>query len=163
MSKVIFLDVDGVLNDIHTSSITPNGYIGLDKKFILQLKRIVDATNADIVLTSDWKFEFTTDSCDEDSAELDGKYLCLRLSQHDLHIKARTKDNSVGTDRQSRRGSGIRRYIQENKVTDFVILDDIFFEDFTDELKDHFVWTENTALNEEKANKAIAILNGTFL
>merc|ERR1719316_623635 len=45
MSKVIFLDVDGVIN-------IPRG---MDKKLITNLKGIVDDTGAKIVLSSDWR------------------------------------------------------------------------------------------------------------
>lgn len=46
--KVLFLDVDGVLN-------IPFGSASLNKTFIQRLKRIIEATNCKIVLSSDWR------------------------------------------------------------------------------------------------------------
>lgn len=51
--KVIFLDIDGVLNDNNTKSISPNGFTFVDTSKILRLKRIIDSTEAKVVLSSD--------------------------------------------------------------------------------------------------------------
>lgn len=48
MNKYIFLDIDGVL-------ITEKGYGELDVFCQLQLKNIVDVTNAKIVISSSWR------------------------------------------------------------------------------------------------------------
>ena len=53
--KVIFCDVDGVLNNESTSELTPNGYRGVSDKLIRNLRKIVDETGAKIVLSSDWR------------------------------------------------------------------------------------------------------------
>lgn len=47
LMKVIFLDIDGVLNSKGTST--------LDDTYISRLKEIVKATDAKIVLSSSWK------------------------------------------------------------------------------------------------------------
>ena len=52
--KVIFLDVDGVLNCQKTEA-KCRGFIGVDSKKVKLLKKIVDATDAKIVLSSSWK------------------------------------------------------------------------------------------------------------
>ena len=52
--KIIFLDVDGVLNSNKTEDVF-RGFIGLDYSCIRLLKEIVDATSAEIVLVSRWK------------------------------------------------------------------------------------------------------------
>ena len=52
--KIIFLDVDGVLN----CKSTPDrcyGYIGIEDEKVNHLKRIVEETSAKIVLISSWK------------------------------------------------------------------------------------------------------------
>lgn len=64
MEKIIFLDFDGVLNTEHYQRLL--SYQGkawkdeygafFDPEAVLQLRRIVDATNADIVIESSWKF-----------------------------------------------------------------------------------------------------------
>lgn len=52
--KVIFLDVDGVLN-CHSTKDKCDGYIGIDDKKVSLLKEIVDTTGAIIILVSSWK------------------------------------------------------------------------------------------------------------
>ena len=47
-------------------------------------------------------------------------------------------------------------------VTDYVILDDIWFSDFTNELVPHFVWLEHS-LTKRSADKAIKCLNGELI
>ena len=64
MNKIIFLDFDGVLNTEHYQSLLQ--YQGkpwqdeygafFDPKAVKQLKRIIDATDADIVVESSWKY-----------------------------------------------------------------------------------------------------------
>ena len=64
INKVIFLDFDGVLNTEYYQGFLM--YQGkpwqdqygafFDPEAILQLKRIIDATNADIVIESSWKY-----------------------------------------------------------------------------------------------------------
>lgn len=51
--KVIFLDIDGVLNNDHTSDspvICP--------EMVAQLKYLVEATGADLILSSSWRYDF---------------------------------------------------------------------------------------------------------
>ena len=51
MKKVIFLDVDGVLN----SSRTLHEDISLEDDLISNLKELVDKTGAKIILSSSWR------------------------------------------------------------------------------------------------------------
>ena len=54
MNKFIFMDVDGVLNNLATLRATQECF-GLDPKCLLLLKDIVDKTGAKIVLSSTWR------------------------------------------------------------------------------------------------------------
>ena len=64
MKKIIFLDFDGVLNTEHYQGLLQ--YQGkswqdkygafFDPNAVKQLKRIIDATGADIVVESSWKY-----------------------------------------------------------------------------------------------------------
>ena len=64
MSKVIFLDFDGVLNTEYQQDLLQykgkpwqDEYGALfDPNAVKQLKRIIDATNADIVVESSWRY-----------------------------------------------------------------------------------------------------------
>ena len=55
--NVIFLDIDGCCNSVHTKeflTIPPYNFTGIDDKFIKRLAHIIKYTDAKIVLTSDW-------------------------------------------------------------------------------------------------------------
>ena len=54
--KVIFTDIDGVLNEDTTPTRTKSHVLFIDKEKLLRLKRIVDATGAKIVLSSTWRY-----------------------------------------------------------------------------------------------------------
>ena len=53
--RIIFCDVDGVLNHKGCIDRSPGGFTGVVEEHILNLKRIVDETGAKIVLSSDWR------------------------------------------------------------------------------------------------------------
>lgn len=53
--KVIFLDVDGVLNHKGTRSRTESGYYFVDDEKIEILKELIDKSGAEVVLSSDWR------------------------------------------------------------------------------------------------------------
>lgn len=57
MRKIIFLDIDGVLNDRETltKKYPGSGIMGIDPYKVLLLSRIVEATGAEIVLSSSWR------------------------------------------------------------------------------------------------------------
>lgn len=50
--KIVFLDVDGVLNNCYTKERTSSNTIFVEDKKLEILKRIIDKTNAKIVLSS---------------------------------------------------------------------------------------------------------------
>lgn len=167
MSKVIFLDVDGVLNRHHerygTREKSPMGFTGVGQKHLLELRRIVEETGAYIVLSSDWKDCFYTDECNPMEADKDGVYLCKRLAENGLKIVERTDDKSEGNERSTGRGFGIRKYLKAHpEVTEYVILDDVWFFDFTKELVPHFLWLEYP-LTKRSADKAIKCLKGELI
>ena len=54
--NIIFLDIDGVLNCDTTKTYTKSGALFVEDKLIEKLKIIIDATNAKIVLSSDWRY-----------------------------------------------------------------------------------------------------------
>lgn len=51
--KVIFLDVDGVLNSDRTVRKTQSGYTFVDNRQMKNLKHIINMTGAKVVLSSD--------------------------------------------------------------------------------------------------------------
>lgn len=54
--KVIFLDIDGVLNNKETMQ-RHRGFIGIDPYLVAIFNRIILATDAKIVLSSTWRLE----------------------------------------------------------------------------------------------------------
>lgn len=146
--KIIFLDVDGVLNNWKTKELTPDKYIGIDDNLVEMLSKIVKLTGAQIVLTSDWKDDWNLQ-------KPDGVYLDNKLKKYNLEIITRTFESLA-----SRRGEGIRAYLERNKVDKYVIIDDTEFMDFTDELEERFVNTDPAlGLTLEDVQKAVKILN----
>ena len=61
--KVIFLDIDGVLNEDTTPTRTQSCALFIDQEKLLRLKRIIDATQAKIVLSSTWRYDRDDPKC----------------------------------------------------------------------------------------------------
>ena len=81
--KAIFLDIDGVLN--HSKSKD-----AIDDKCLANLKRIVEATGALIVLVSSWKsgwFKNDKEAQDDDANYLDEKFKEVSLEIYDKSSK----------------------------------------------------------------------------
>ncbi len=153
--KIIFCDVDGVLNgSVITKEKSPSGFTGVSDGLILNLKKIVDATGAAIVLSSDWRLVR-----DDREHGKDYRYLVRRLKTvAGLDISGHTDDISW-----SSRGDEIRKYLNDHpEVTGYVVLDDIPFTSFeTCNLGDHLILTnERKGLTAKDADEAIRILEG---
>ena len=150
-NKIIFLDVDGVLNSAEFSRwLWDNhekkyrGYEMLDQRAILCLQDIVFVTGAKIVLSSSWRI-----------SSLRTKQLEEQLLPYGLEIIDRTISDASGG-----RGEEVKEWLSRHpEVSHFVILDDD--DDFKDEeLKKHFVQTTfYRGLLEEHVDKAIEILS----
>lgn len=141
--KVIFLDVDGVLNSVR------DGYsLQLENDYHFEmLKKIVDATEANIVLSSSWRIGFSMHRLPE-------RNLVERLEKYGMQIMDFTPC-MAGT-----RGDEIREWLSNNEpVESFVILDD---EGDMAEFKETNLVKTNTSvgLQEKDADKAIKILKG---
>ena len=153
--KCIFLDIDGVLNNARTKSMTPDGFTGISNSLLNNLKNIVQITNAKIILTSTWKsdWDINIDNCTQT-----GIYLNKKFSQKKLYIFDKVRDASKGS---FYRGLSIIEYIKyHSNITDFVIIDDSRF-DFDEyiELKNHIVYTnELLGLTIDKVEEAIKII-----
>lgn len=152
--KVIFCDVDGVMNNKYSTERAPGGFTGVSEPLLRNLKKIVDETGAAIVLSSDWRL---TKDDPEYSENYD--YLAERLQTvAGFAIFGHTDDI-----RWSLRGDEIRKYLDDHpEVTDYVILDDIPFSSFgACNLGDHLILTnERKGLTEKDVHQAVEILNG---
>jgi len=54
-TPVVFLDVDGVLNNHHTKARNAHGCIGIDPEIVPRFRRIIHETGAAIVVSSTWR------------------------------------------------------------------------------------------------------------
>lgn len=163
--KLLFLDVDGVLNCTETRVKAPSGCIGLDDDKCERLGKIIHETHALVVLTSTWKTDWFRHPFISDLPK-DGQYLEKKLFEHGVLIYDKTEDATW-----AQRAEGILDFIKncEDEVEAFVILDDEFTLDYARMgLDKHHVKTFYSKKNPETllglqdyhVEKAVNILNG---
>lgn len=158
--KVIFLDIDGVLNcRTTTTRIAYNGFdgfVGIDPALVKNLNKLVEATKAEIVLSSTWREVYGLENTEKEmrlrgysGPKLIGKTPALSFMSRGFEIQA-------WLDGEMRRNV----FSDPNYKPTFVILDD------NDMGRDHplnskLVRTnENVGLTEEKVDEAVGMLNG---
>lgn len=162
--KVIFLDVDGVLNsyDWRLKNRDKGKEIKcLDEEAIKVLSKIVKSSGAKIVLSSSWRVREGDGYADGDRLYLNILY--QKLAKYDMNIFSRT-----GYIRKRKsRGWEIRKWLMDNKknynVLSFVIIDDD-----SDDIANHkktllpyFVKTSfKDGLLEKHVDKVLHVLNG---
>lgn len=143
--KLIFLDVDGVLNS------TCGGHF--KDRCLTELKRIVDASNAMILLISSWKAGWEKE---EKHLQDDyGNCLDQTLADYGLEIFDKSSRYS-GT-----RTVDVLDWVLRCNAESFVVLDDegAFYRHPL--IRRYCVFPAfSTGLTKEDANKAIEILNG---
>ena len=155
--KIIFLDVDGVLNTKSTKA-RCNGYIGIDENKLPFLKEIVDKTGAEIVLVSTWKEHWEKLLERKYLQDAFANQLDEKLNSVGLKVFDKTEDKRDGV--WYSRCEGILDYLAYHKVSSFVILDDFQFDYDGCDLTDNLVQTnEKDGLTPEHVKKAIEILN----
>ena len=151
--KIIFLDIDGVLNsDAYADYMLTEENVDifnedmLDERAIVQLKKIVEATGAEIVLSSSWRW--------------------YKDTRDKVHYQLRQKGiDFVDTtpreiDITMTRGAEIKAWLDDHpEVEQFVILDDDDLR-LKEYLPNHVRTTFKYGLTREKAAQAIKILNG---
>lgn len=149
MSKLIFLDIDGVLNNCDTPTIPETFTIGIDLNLVNKLKTVVESCNAEIILVSSWKGMWLSNS-------EEGIYLDRQFGLCDIYISGTTKEG------WSHRGEYIKKYIEERKnVEAFVIIDDETFDYEEQGLMEHLVQTDtSTGITDADVLTAIEILGG---
>lgn len=154
--KIIFLDIDGVLNSemYEWSRGEDRADNRIDLSRVRLLKDIVSATDAKIVLSSTWRLDWdkSPELCGED-----GEYINQCLAQYGLFIIDKTPFNSMIDDRRREILTWLSSH--RGEVESFVILDDINCG--WEELDSRVVVTEpyGYGLNEEHVKKAIKLLN----
>lgn len=158
MERIIFLDVDGVLNDNDTYEIAPYGGCGIANWHLRQLKDLVDMTGAKIVLSSDWRFNapyLRHHFPAWKTAKEDWEYLNTKFADYDLTIEDTTPFIQGAT-----RGEEIKAWLIMHKAPiAYVILDDLPFDEFTG-LTRHLIHTNaDIGLEDEDLLQAKMILD----
>lgn len=158
--KILFLDVDGVLNCATTKERTPDGYIGVCREKAAILRRIIAETGARIVLSSEWRRR---------QDNIDHLFDVLGDAMKAAHFgnTPRIEERTEGGIWMSKcRGDEIHAWLNERlwiggRATpeSFVILDD---RGDMEPHMDRLVQTSyNVGLTDEIADRVIAMLNGT--
>lgn len=147
--KVIFLDIDGVLNSKGTAS--------LDNTYIDRLRQLVKETDAKIVLSSSWKDIIYNP---DDYNESDKSMLDRLMNKEGLPFIGVLPDIN-----EDKREAEITEWLNDHKgrVESFVILDDLPYR-FIEVFPMNFVRTGGYlfgGLSDKNVEDAIEILNRT--
>ena len=146
--KVIFLDFDGVI------TIPPKWY--LQANLIKNVKKIVDATEAKIVVSSSWRMDTVKETVDT----IIGR--TKRCPRNKMLYWLIDNIYDVTHTYKGLRGQEIKDWLDEHDdVDNYVIIDDD--NDFYDEQLYHFVQTNyEDGLTEVETKRAIKVLNKLY-
>ena len=165
MKKVIFLDIDGVLNtrDWHSRMLKdiPRDEYGyaFDPVAVANLAHIIEETDAVIVISSSWKFYGVAKLREMWKVRnLPGTILDITPNtvSDEMLLNANLDEMELGVCR----GNEIKEWLSRHKgeVSIYVIIDD--FDDLLPEQENHAVFTDSLiGITEFDAEKAIRILN----
>lgn len=158
--KVIFLDVDGVLNSLDCKEHI-FGVVFVEDEKIRRLKEVIDLTGAKVVLSSTWRYgwEALEQVAEPDEGDLFDirlfEALRNRLQQHGIELLSYTE--SFG-----KRGAEIRKWVEDwngEPIESYVILDDMEPEEFPEHPGRLVGTTLAYGLEPEHVRRAINILN----
>ena len=151
--KVLFLDIDGVLN-YNGCRERVDGYYFVNDDKILLLKQILDATDAKVVLSSTWRLGWIEGW---ESHKIHFEKLRDKLAEYDIHFLSRTPVLKDGY-----RGKEIDDWLQHwtgEPIESFVIIDD------DADMKPYMNRLVRTSwmkgLEQKHVDKAIKMLNHT--
>lgn len=151
--KIIFLDIDGVLNSIQYDRSRTSEQGNIDETRLSLLKEIVDSTKALIVLSSSWRKHWNKEPslCDSIGEELNVIFSKYQLSIYDKTPRLENND----------RAEEIKTWLQSNSdISEYVILDDIALG--WGDIQNHLVQTNcriGRGLEYQHVSKAIELLN----
>ncbi len=154
--KVIFLDIDGVLNSVMYDAERGDESrdTRIDMTRVALLAEIVKRTGAEIVLSSTWRDDWDKDPT---VAGDDGKYIDKCLASYGLSIMDKTPELDYSDDRKDEIIAWL--VAREERIDSFVVLDDIGCG--WGEISDRVVVTNpyGYGLEQRHVNTAIFILN----
>lgn len=159
MKKVIFLDIDGVLN----TSYTKYRDEVLDDFRLDYLAKIVNKTRAKIVLTSTWRYNLSKSLFSFKAYNNSTKNLIESLKERCLEISALLPDTP---NNRRAEAEDISEFIKKHKVAHFIILDDELFNYDSLKLSKHLLLTSfhednelDAGLTQKMIKQAVQILN----
>ena len=169
LSKIIFLDFDGVLNtEYHQRQLQHEGKVWQDRhgacfdpKTVKQLQSIVDMTHADIVIESSWKY-LGLEAMQEmwQDRQLPGRVIDITPSVISDDMLLSTDLEQISPSALHCKGAEIALWLNDNcmKNASYVIIDDEYV--IMESQLPHFILTNPyDGLTEELAMRAINILN----
>lgn len=122
--KIIFLDIDGVLNDYNFISrnyeLISGQQLFIDLEKVKILKEIIERTDAKIVLSSSWRNDFGDDLTPLSNG---AEQILSTFQIYNLHIWDKTEDGC-------RKDQSINQWLSKHKdiVEKFVEIDDDYLE-----------------------------------
>lgn len=154
--KILFLDIDGVLNSDRYDREKDRMKSGnIDETRLDLIKEIVDKTDAKIVLTSTWRHHWhpNEELCDDTGKELNRVF-----NAHGVEIFDKTPRLALFTDRSDE----IKEWLEfcSEEIESFAILDDFMYG--WGDLEPYFVKTSpqiGYGLEKNHAERIISILN----
>ena len=163
MNRVIFLDIDGVLNsnfwnDSHQREISDGTLVDAEKVRLLSM--LVKNTNAKIVLHSGWKYWF-----DQDLKPLrpESENLVMMLEREGLSLEGMTPDHATEEVRRSKKFSLVKAgeilawLAEHGDVDSWIVIDDLDLHNA--EIEAHQVKTDpNVGLTIEDVDMAEKML-----
>lgn len=122
--KLIFLDIDGVLNTCYTKERTSTNTIFVEDRKIAILKKIIDNTNTKIVLSSTWRIGWRYLELGLTTNDMIKDFIELRDKLKDFEIELYDKTPLLNT---FLRGSEIKAYLDSSKdnIENYIIIDDM--------------------------------------
>ena len=152
--KIIFLDIDGVLNSSDYRQRMGMDYFSqiIDRRKMTLLKHIVEETGAEVVLSSTWRKFWNPGENQLDPA---GQYIHDIFREYGLWIHSKT-----AVLERAGRNEEIQAWLARYPYVDgYVILDDKDF-GWSDALRAHFVQTDlnGDGLEESQVQRIIDVL-----
>lgn len=160
MRKILFLDIDGVLNPKWWERKVSVDKFGcaFDSKCVAYLKKILDETGAEIVISSSWKCMGLADMQNMwKKRSLPGKVVDITPDMMSDEMLLNEEIGSLNP--LDNRGCEIKGWLSKHKSEElrYVIIDDM--DDMLPEQLPYFVQTDaDTGISIENVKKAVMIL-----
>ncbi len=157
--KVIFLDIDGVLNTEESWDNNENEII--DRNNVKIFKSVIDQTGAVVVMSSGWRLWFDENMMPEDGYS---QYLYDILCEFNIKLFGKTPDFSTAEIRTRKTFSHVKAkeiiaWLNEHETVDkYIVLDDLDLKN--EEINSHLVRTNpQFGITEDDAQRIIEMLN----